>query len=297
MYNITFQQIEAFLCVAKHLNMSRAAEELFVSQPTLSKSLQRFETGIGYKVFDRNNKGMCLTPQGDLLHNRLEGIYHAMKIAIDEASNIGDTDSKTLIILSPSTFDVSDAYNGVKQALKAFKADNPDVKVIEKLLSFDEMKHQIEVGLYDIVISHSFILDSYKELDRKTMNEYSIYLSIAASNPLAQCGTLPYDELSKMTALVEVSRDRENYMEVIEDNFKSIGITPKRIEPVDNYITLMHKLINDEGFSLCGKLGSDRIKHFSLEPELAEKIRLSIDIAWKTEGCSKETREFLKYLI
>jgi DNA-binding transcriptional LysR family regulator len=72
LYNITFQQIEAFLTVGRYLNMSRAAESLYISQPTLSKALQRFESGIGFTVFNRNNQGVSLTPQGE--YSRRDGI-------------------------------------------------------------------------------------------------------------------------------------------------------------------------------------------------------------------------------
>lgn len=297
MYSITFQQIEAFLSVAKHLNMTRAAEELFVSQPTLSKTLQRFEAGVGYKVFERNNKGMQLTTQGEMLHNRLEAIYHAMEIAIDDASNAVDDNKKTLTILVPSTFDVSEDYNGVKEALKLFKDNNPNVKVVENLFSFDEMKQQIDLGMFDLVITYSFVLDPYKELERRVLNPYSMYISVASTNPIAKCETLPVEELSKMNAIVEISKTSrtKEQMDIIEGNFRTLGIIPKSIEPVDNTITLMHKLINDEGFSLCGKLGSARIKHFNLEPNAGKKIRLDLEIACKKDGCSAEAKELLRY--
>ena len=52
MYNITFQQMEAFLTAAKYLNLSKAADAMFVSQSALSKTLQRFEEGVELQLFN-----------------------------------------------------------------------------------------------------------------------------------------------------------------------------------------------------------------------------------------------------
>lgn len=100
MYNITFQQIEAFLTVARFLNMSRAAESLYISQPTLSKALQRFENGIGFSVFTRSNQGVTLTPQGEYLLGAMESLYTNMDKAIRTAKEL-EPGSKKSCGLSP----------------------------------------------------------------------------------------------------------------------------------------------------------------------------------------------------
>ena len=93
LYNITFQQIEAFLTVGRYLNMSRAAESLYISQPTLSKALQRFENGIGFTVFNRNNKGIADAPR--IPAERYGGsLYNNMEKAITTAKEMSTAESK-----------------------------------------------------------------------------------------------------------------------------------------------------------------------------------------------------------
>ena len=50
---INMHQIEVFLCAAKHQNISRAAEELYISQPALSKTISRIEKDYGGALFHR----------------------------------------------------------------------------------------------------------------------------------------------------------------------------------------------------------------------------------------------------
>ena len=59
-----------FLAVAREENMSRAAEQLHVTQPTLSKALRTLEDELGKKLFTRHSFSIALTEEGALLRNR-----------------------------------------------------------------------------------------------------------------------------------------------------------------------------------------------------------------------------------
>ena len=63
-----------FLAVAREENMSRAAELLHVTQPTLSKQLKSLEDELGKKLFTRHAFSIQLTDEGILLRNRAEDL-------------------------------------------------------------------------------------------------------------------------------------------------------------------------------------------------------------------------------
>jgi DNA-binding transcriptional LysR family regulator len=84
-FNITFQQIETFLTVAKCLNLSKAGETLYASQPSLSKTLKRFEEGVGMRLFKSSNQGMALTSDGEYLYSVLEPLYKTIDKSIQFA--------------------------------------------------------------------------------------------------------------------------------------------------------------------------------------------------------------------
>lgn len=52
---MTTKTLEYFLVVVKHLNISKAAKELFISQPALSKQISQLEAELGVSLFDRTN--------------------------------------------------------------------------------------------------------------------------------------------------------------------------------------------------------------------------------------------------
>ena len=63
-----------FLETAREGNMTRAAERLFISQPTMSKQLKELEKELGTKLFIRSNYSIRLTDAGMLLRERAEDI-------------------------------------------------------------------------------------------------------------------------------------------------------------------------------------------------------------------------------
>ena len=63
-----------FLAVAREENMTRAAETLHVTQPTLSKALKSLEDELGKKLFTRHSFSIRLTEEGVLLRNRAEDL-------------------------------------------------------------------------------------------------------------------------------------------------------------------------------------------------------------------------------
>ena len=65
-----------FLAVAREENMTRAAELLHVTQPTLSKQMKSLEDELGKKLFTRHSFSIRLTDEGILLRNRAEDLIN-----------------------------------------------------------------------------------------------------------------------------------------------------------------------------------------------------------------------------
>ena len=72
--SMEIRTLRYFLAVAREENMSRAAEILHVTQPTLSKQLKSLETELGKKLFTRHSFSIRLTDEGSLLRNRAEDL-------------------------------------------------------------------------------------------------------------------------------------------------------------------------------------------------------------------------------
>lgn len=77
------QEIEYFQVLREHGHMTRASEELGVTQPTLSSALKRLEEKLGVNLFVRTKKGLELTPEGGVFGRRADAL-------IDQFKDLGD---------------------------------------------------------------------------------------------------------------------------------------------------------------------------------------------------------------
>ena len=73
------QQFHYFLIAAKYEHMTKAAEILHIAQPALSQSIQRLETELGVKLFNRKGRNIALNDYGRLLQKRLRPIMSAIE--------------------------------------------------------------------------------------------------------------------------------------------------------------------------------------------------------------------------
>jgi LysR family hydrogen peroxide-inducible transcriptional activator len=81
-------QIRYFLAVAETLNFTRASERSYVSQPALTKAIQRLEETLGGRLFDRGKSAVQLTDFGRALLPNLQQVYDSALQARDEARRL-----------------------------------------------------------------------------------------------------------------------------------------------------------------------------------------------------------------
>jgi DNA-binding transcriptional LysR family regulator len=296
MYNITFQQIETFLTVARYLNMSRAAESLYISQPTLSKTLQRFESGVGFQVFTRSNQGVALTPQGEFLFNAFDSLYNNMSTAIKSARDLSPESKRTLRIVVPSSYDAVEDYNPLKRYVREYLEKYPNVTLREQLCDFRELRWQLEFGEADIAFSHNFAVSDIPRVTYKRISEYTLWLAMSEQHPLAAYDALQPDRLSEVTFYAVPQSTESVAAESIIRRCNEYGFTPKHIEFLENFPTLLHLLSEQRGVSICGrfkKATSNDLKYLSLP---SETNRTYVVVAWYPDRLTKEARNFINML-
>ncbi len=67
-----------FYTVANAGNISKAAKQLYISQPAISKSIQKLEEGLNCKLFSRSSRGVVLTEEGSLLYNHVKEAFETL---------------------------------------------------------------------------------------------------------------------------------------------------------------------------------------------------------------------------
>lgn len=137
-----------FLAVAREENITRAAEYLNITQPTLSRQLALLEEETGVTLFTRGSKRITLTDEGLLLRRRAQEIVALADKTMEELSSKDKNLSGTVTI---GTGGLS-ANAKVLQAAESFRKLHPDVKFSIFIGTADSVQDRIDSGLADFGI-------------------------------------------------------------------------------------------------------------------------------------------------
>jgi DNA-binding transcriptional LysR family regulator len=292
MYNITFQQIEVFLNVARYQNISKAACAMYITQPALSKTLQRFEEGIDLKLFHRNNQGVELTPEGKYLYSSLEPLYANIDKTISTAKSVSRKPPKTLRIVEPSTYDAAEDFEEAKRYVRLFEEKYPDVILVESLGDFQDLRRSLAYGETHLTITQEFALAKMRDISYKRVSPFRLYLAMSCDHSLAACDEIVPEALSKETfykvAVLDETEDRLLMTKI----GRPYGFEPGRIEFVPNFATLFHKIKTKKGVSICGKFTyADKANEVKYIPLEKAEYGGNVIIAWRKGLLSREAED------
>ena len=76
-----------FYTVARTKNISKAAKELYISQPAISKSIQKLEESMNCELFRRSSRGVILTEEGELLYSYVKVAFETLALGEDKLKN------------------------------------------------------------------------------------------------------------------------------------------------------------------------------------------------------------------
>lgn len=89
---VTLRELRLLLAVARSGSILKAASEIGLTQPALSKAIRDLEATFGVRLFDRTNRGVSATPQGEILLRRATGVFDELRQAADELQSLADAD-------------------------------------------------------------------------------------------------------------------------------------------------------------------------------------------------------------
>ncbi len=158
-----FKQLEAFVSVAKYGSFSKAARELFLTQPTISSHIQNLEKELDTVLFNRNNKYITLTKSGEILYDNAISILNNCKKAIYDIKEYSGNIEGIIDIASSS---IPETYI-LPNFIKSFSNKYPNVK--------------FSISHYDSQYAISEVLNervSFGFIGSKTFNSQIEYIDI-----------------------------------------------------------------------------------------------------------------------
>lgn len=160
--------LKYFLAVAREENITKAAQFLHITQPTLSRQLIQLEEELNAQLFIRGKNHIVLTDEGMLLRRRAEEIVDLANKTEKEFLQLDALVAGEIFIGSGETY----AMHTLAKIIKEFKEEYPQVKYQIYSATADDIKERIDKGLIDIglltepvdIEKYEFVRLNYKEV-------------------------------------------------------------------------------------------------------------------------------------
>lgn len=188
--------LKYFLAVAREENITKAAEFLHITQPTLSRQLMQLEEELNTTLFIRGKNHIVLTDEGMLLRRRAEEIVDLANKTEKEFMQLDDLVAGEIFIGSGETY----AMHDLAKIIKEFKSEYPQVKYQIYSATADDIKERIDKGLIDIgLLTEPVDIEKY-EFARLNYREVWGILAPKDSH-LAKLNTVKPDDIINLPLL------------------------------------------------------------------------------------------------
>ncbi len=173
------RHLRYFLAIAEHSHFRIAAEELLVSQPTLSQQMKDLEKELGSPLFERAGRGVRLTQAGSLFADYAR---RAINVLEEGQAALGEFDEMLRGRLRIGAVQTIGTYF-LPAVLSQFHRDYPDVSVRVDELSASEVENGVADGSLDLGIS--FDPSGSRELERTKLFDEQFVMIVGSKHPLA----------------------------------------------------------------------------------------------------------------
>lgn len=235
--------LKYFQMAAKYEHMTKAATELNISQPALSKTIARLENELGAPLFHRQGKHIYLNPFGKAFLERVNRIFLELK---EGKSQVQDMNSPNKGIISVAMT----LPHVMAQFLGNFLKDHPDVKIKHKQASSFEMKRLLENAEIDICISTYPIIG--ENIEWIPLLEEEIFLSVPTTHKLANRTIINLEEVAD-ESFIGLPEDY-GFRKITDDFCKEVGFTPNTTIEIEESWTIQQLVELGYGISFIPSL-------------------------------------------
>lgn len=247
---MTLQQLRYAVTIADCKSINKAAMELFITQPSLSNTIKDLEEEIHIKLFDRSNRGIIITPEGEEFLGYARQMLDHYRL-IEERFVENATFRKKF---SVSTQHYTFAVAAFTQLARKFGMEEYEFAIHEtqtRNVIANVRTHKSEIGiLYKNEFNDKFISKILRdnELEFIPLFVCKIYVYLHCDNPLATKEKIEFEDLQQFPCLSFEQGDSNSFY-FAEEVLSTADY--RQIVKVDDRATMLNLMKGLKGYTLC----------------------------------------------
>lgn len=277
----TLDQLRGFVAVAEEGNFGRAAERLSITQPPLSRQIQKLENDIGLQLLERTPRGAALTPAGRTFLSDARRLLSLAAAAPLVARRVATGTSGTVRI----GFTAVAAFTVLRRWMQIAQVELPDVDlVLNEMVTRDQLDAllagEIDVGLLRSVPRSG-------PLHAELAHQEPLVAAIPCDDPLAQeAGPLTLDQLAEKDIVTYSPLESSYFYELVAAAFRQARIRPR----YRNHVSQVHTLLAlvDAGLGIALVPHSATLMNMAgiVYRELPELVEQKVELyrVWRTDA-------------
>ncbi|MBI4784322.1 MAG: LysR family transcriptional regulator [Oscillatoriophycideae cyanobacterium NC_groundwater_1537_Pr4_S-0.65um_50_18] len=224
---MTLEQLRIFLAVAEQLHFTRAAEELYITQPAVSAAIHCLEEEYGVKLFHRVGRRVEIADAGKLLQIEAQKILEQVALTERGLRELNNLQQGELRVGSSLTI----GNYWLPEKISKFKQQYPGIRVHCTLANAEEICAGTATGLFDIGLVTGEVKPTLRQtLEQEVVGSDRLQIVVGTSHPWFKQVKIPVESLPK-TAWV-MREPGSGAQQMLEQALQSWGIALEALEVV-----------------------------------------------------------------
>ena len=250
---MTLQQLRYAIMVADQHSMNKAAEKLFITQPSLSNSIRELEQELGIEIFIRSNRGVMLTPDGEEFLGYARQMMEHYRLIMDRFVSKSESKEKFSVSAQHYSFAVEAFIKLVREyGFGKYEFAMHETKTVEVIDNVRTLKSEVGV-LYENDFNRE-VLDKIfrrEELEFVPLFDCHICVFLTKSHPLASQSKISMEQLADYPCC-SFEQGSSNSFYFAEEVMPTYDY--KKVLKADDRATFLNFMVGLNAYTLCSGL-------------------------------------------
>lgn len=190
---VTLRELKLFLAVASSGSLLRAAEDIGLTQPALSRAIAALEGTLGVRLFDRSNRGVAPTPHGEILLRHANGVFEELRQAVDEMEFLTDASRGNVRVGATPAICAALLPHTIRNVL----ASRPRLQFHVEELDAAKLRGELVGRSLDLGIGSGRVAGESNELVFERLFEDRLFVVAGSGHPLAARRSVTLEEAAR----------------------------------------------------------------------------------------------------
>lgn len=247
---MTQSQIQCFLMAAKNMSISKAAEDLFISQPAVSKQIAQLEKELGVKLFLRRNAKLEITPAGVKMDAFFREYEERFQNLVKEMEQPAQEVSGNVVVGCADGWDLSEFFQMLRSKLGQ---DYPGISVSLFCGNHDQLIYALNKGEIHLAIDQRESFIAQNNIITRPLRPVGMILLYSAKHPLAGKEALSLADFKDYPFYVTVPEGMDRPILDIIHACNMAGFQP-RLEHLNSLSSCYVKMLSEYGVFAADEL-------------------------------------------